>query len=76
MPSAPHSASRRATLVRNVKEQWLIASGEGKREIVGAIRDGADVPVARVIAGRESWWFVDRAAWDPEESLSAERGRR
>ncbi|HSN68381.1 MAG TPA: 6-phosphogluconolactonase [Thermoanaerobaculia bacterium] len=63
-------------VLRAANERWLIASGDEKRQIIGAIRDGADVPVARVIEGRESWWFVDRAAWDPEESLAAERGRR
>lgn len=63
-------------LLRSAAERWVIASGEEKREIITAIRDGADVPLARVIEEGESWWFVDRAAWDPEESLAAERGGR
>jgi 6-phosphogluconolactonase len=63
-------------VIRGAAERWIIASGPEKREIIGAIREGADVPLARIAGEGESWWFVDRAAWDPEESLTAERGRR
>ena len=58
------------------EQKWVLASGAEKRAIIGEIRSGADYPIARATADGETWWFADRAAWDPEESLAKEREGR
>jgi 6-phosphogluconolactonase len=40
----------------------FLATGEGKREMIGRIRNGADVPAARVRSQGDLAWYVDTAA--------------
>lgn len=47
---------RRATL------RIVLAAGESKRPILQQVRAGAELPIAIVTRGVETWWFVDRAA--------------
>ncbi len=63
-------------VIQGAAERWVLASGEAKRPIIHEVRSGADLPIVRATAAGESWWFVDRAAWDPEESLTMEREGR
>ncbi|HEY0592941.1 MAG TPA: 6-phosphogluconolactonase [Thermoanaerobaculia bacterium] len=63
-------------VLQRAAERWILASGEGKRPILREVRSGADLPIVRATAGGEAWWFADRAAWDPEESLGMEREAR
>lgn len=49
-------------VIRAAKLRIVLAAGEGKRDMIAQIRDGADYPIARATSGVETWWFVDRAA--------------
>jgi len=49
-------------VIRAAKLRIVLAAGEGKREMIRQIRDGADYPIAQATNGVETWWFVDRAA--------------
>jgi 6-phosphogluconolactonase len=40
----------------------VLAAGEKKRPVLEQVRAGADLPVAQVTRGVETWWMVDRAA--------------
>ena len=48
--------------IRRAGEVWLIASGEGKADAVGAALHGADLPAARVTGRVRTRWLLDRAA--------------
>jgi 6-phosphogluconolactonase len=48
-------------LLRAAKTRFVLVAGSGKRAIMQEIREGADYPVARVTAGRETWYFIDRS---------------
>jgi 6-phosphogluconolactonase len=63
-------------VLQRAAERWVLATGGEVRPIIEAVREGADLPIARAAGDGDAWWFVDRDAWDPEESLTAERGRR
>lgn len=63
-------------VIESASERWVLVTGAEKRSILEAIRGGADLPIARATAAGETWWFADRAAWDPEESLAARREGR
>lgn len=49
-------------VIRAAGLRMVQVAGESKRDILRAIRDGADYPIAQATAGVETWWFVDRAA--------------
>jgi len=50
--------------IHRAEEVWLIASGEGKADAVGAALKGsaADLPAARVAGRTRTRWLLDRAA--------------
>ena len=48
--------------IRSAEEVWLIASGEGKAEAVGAARAGKDLPAASAVGAAKTVWLLDRAA--------------
>lgn len=53
------------TVIRAAKLRMVIATGESKREVIAAVRAGADLPIVHATAGEnETWWFVDRAAME------------
>ena len=54
----------------------FIVCGSGKRDIVRQIRDGADVPAARVTSRGTISWFFDMAAADDIVSDSKRRAAR
>lgn len=47
----------------------ILATGEDKRDVLQSVREGADLPITRVVKGSDAWWFVDRAAADPNRGL-------
>ena len=49
-------------VIRAAGLRMVQVAGESKREILQAVRDGADYPIAQATSGVETWWFVDRAA--------------
>lgn len=49
-------------VIREAGLRMVQVAGEGKRQILQAVRDGADYPIALATGGVETWWFVDRAA--------------
>lgn len=49
-------------VIRAAKTRMVHVMGEPKREILRAVRDGADTPIAQATSGVETWWFLDRAA--------------
>ena len=49
-------------VIRAAGLRMVQVAGEGKRQILQAVRDGADYPIALATGGVETWWFVDRAA--------------
>ena len=49
-------------VIRAAGVRMVQVAGESKREILRAVRDGADYPIAQATAGVETWWFLDRAA--------------
>lgn len=50
-------------VIRAAGLRIVLASGEGKREVVLQARAGADLPIVAATAGDiATWWFVDRAA--------------
>lgn len=49
-------------VIRAAGVRMVQVAGESKREILRAVRDGADYPIAQATGGVETWWFVDRAA--------------
>ena len=58
--------SWRVTLTRPVLREAglrvVLATGARKRPVLEAVRAGAELPIARVTEGLETWWFVDREA--------------
>jgi 6-phosphogluconolactonase len=40
----------------------VLAAGVSKKPVLDQVRGGADLPIARVTRGVETWWFVDRQA--------------
>lgn len=62
----PRLDSWRVTLTRPVLRaaglRIVLAAGEKKRPVLEQVRAGADLPIAAVTRGVETWWFVDRAA--------------
>ncbi len=58
--------SWRVTLTRPVLRaaglRMVLAAGEKKGPVLEQVRAGADLPIAAVTRGVETWWFVDRAA--------------
>jgi 6-phosphogluconolactonase len=48
--------------IQAADEVWLIASGEGKADAVGAALSGADLPAARATGRRRTLWLLDEAA--------------
>jgi 6-phosphogluconolactonase len=49
-------------VIRSADEVWLIASGEGKADAIGAALSGADLPAARATGRRRTLWLLDEAA--------------
>lgn len=50
-------------ILRAAEARFFLASGANKREVLGRIERGDDLPAVAVSAGTPStWWFVDRAA--------------
>ncbi|HEY2830588.1 MAG TPA: 6-phosphogluconolactonase [Thermoanaerobaculia bacterium] len=49
-------------LIRAADLRIVQLAGESKREILRAVRDGADYPIAQATSGVETWWLLDRAA--------------
>ena len=49
-------------VIRAAGLRMVQVAGESKREILRAVRDGADYPIAQATSGVETWWFLDRAA--------------
>lgn len=49
-------------VIRDAALRIVLVSGESKREVLRVLREGADLPIAEVTRGVETWWFVDRAA--------------
>lgn len=49
-------------VIREAALRIVLVSGESKRDVMRALRGGADLPVAQVTRGVETWWFVDQAA--------------
>lgn len=49
-------------VIRAAKLRMVLAAGEGKREMLKQIREGASFPIAQATNGVETWWFVDKAA--------------
>jgi 6-phosphogluconolactonase len=62
----PRLDTWRVTLTKPVLRaatlRLVLATGAKKKPILEAIRDGADYPIARVTAGTETWWLIDRDA--------------
>ncbi|MFN2443440.1 MAG: 6-phosphogluconolactonase [Thermoanaerobaculia bacterium] len=57
--------------------RWVLASGASKRAVIEEVQGGADLPVALATRGEgETWWFADREAWDPDQTLREARGGR
>lgn len=53
------------SVIREAALRIVLVSGESKRAVLRTLRDdGADLPIAQVTRGVETWWFVDRAAAD------------
>jgi 6-phosphogluconolactonase len=46
----------------------VLATGAKKKQILEAIRDGVDYPIARVTNGTETWWLIDREAAPEDHS--------
>lgn len=52
-------------VIRAAGLRLVLAAGESKQAIIRQIREGADLPIALATSGDvETWWFVDRAAWE------------
>ncbi|HEY2323488.1 MAG TPA: 6-phosphogluconolactonase [Thermoanaerobaculia bacterium] len=49
-------------VIRAAGLRMVQVAGESKREVLRAVRDGAEYPIALATAGVETWWFLDRAA--------------
>jgi 6-phosphogluconolactonase len=49
-------------VIREAALRIVLASGESKREVIQALKDGAAFPIAQVTRDVETWWFVDKAA--------------
>ncbi|HEV8433764.1 MAG TPA: 6-phosphogluconolactonase [Thermoanaerobaculia bacterium] len=49
-------------VIRAASLRMVEAAGEPKRDVLRAIREGADYPIAQATSGVETWWFLDRAA--------------
>lgn len=49
-------------IIRDAALRIVLVSGESKREVLRTLREGADLPIAQVTRGVDTWWFVDRAA--------------
>jgi 6-phosphogluconolactonase len=49
-------------VIRAADLRMVQLAGESKRDVLRAVRDGADFPIAQATAGVETWWFLDRAA--------------
>ncbi|HEX3109528.1 MAG TPA: 6-phosphogluconolactonase [Thermoanaerobaculia bacterium] len=49
-------------VIRAASLRMVEAAGESKRDVLRAIREGADYPIAQATSGVETWWFLDRAA--------------
>lgn len=75
----PHLDAWRLTLtlpvLRAARERFVIAAGAAKKTVLEEARQGAELPIVHATAGAETWWFVDREAWD-EEALSGENAGR
>ncbi|HEU4348463.1 MAG TPA: 6-phosphogluconolactonase [Actinoplanes sp.] len=48
--------------IQRADEVWLIASGDGKADAVGAALHGADLPAARASGRVRTLWLLDQAA--------------
>ena len=48
--------------IRTADEVWLIASGDGKADAVGAALHGEDLPAARAVGRQRTLWLLDEAA--------------
>jgi 6-phosphogluconolactonase len=48
--------------IQRADEVWLIASGDGKADAVGAARHGGNVPAASATGRRRTLWLLDEAA--------------
>lgn len=62
----PRLDAWRVTLTRPVLRaaalRVVLAAGESKRPVLQQVKAGAELPIAVVTGGVETWWFVDRAA--------------
>ena len=64
-------------VLQNAALRWVLASGASKRAVIEEVQAGADLPIALATrGGGETWWFADRDAWDPDQSLREARGGR
>jgi 6-phosphogluconolactonase len=52
-------------VIRAAGLRMVLAAGQSKQAIIRQIREGAELPIALATGGEiETWWFVDRAAWE------------
>jgi 6-phosphogluconolactonase len=49
-------------VIRAATYRMVLAAGASKRDVLTQVRDGAELPIAMVTRGVETWWFVDKAA--------------
>lgn len=64
-------------LLQQASLRWVLASGAAKRRVIEKAQAGEELPI--VLATRsegETWWFADREAWDPDETLREAEGGR
>ena len=56
-------------MLREAGARFVVAAGDGKREVLRKIKAGEDFPIATVTRGtHDTWWFVDRAAYPSSEA--------
>jgi 6-phosphogluconolactonase len=51
-------------VIRRAPMRYVLATGESKGTILRGLRDGADYPIGAATRGVETWWFVDRKAYE------------
>jgi 6-phosphogluconolactonase len=63
----PRLAQTRATLTKPVlraaTQRIVLAPGAAKAPVLAQIRSGERLPIVEVTEGLESWFFVERSAW-------------
>jgi 6-phosphogluconolactonase len=61
----PHLGMWRVTLtlpvLRDAKQQMVLASGEAKRDVLRRVESGEDLPIARVTSRNATWYLAGRS---------------